>query len=280
MAERIELMNAKHLICLDLDGTLLTDEKTVSPYTKNILQQLKEQGHEVMISTGRPYRASEIYYNELGLDSPIVNFNGAFIHHPKDDTFKVVHEPLDLSIAKAIFEQLEDLNIQNIIAEVKDHIYFHYHDEYLFHGFTMGNPVVQNGDLNLTLQEEPTSILIQAEEEHVPAIREHLSDVYAEQLEHRRWGAPYPVIEIVKKGINKAVGIQYVSETLGIKQEHIIAFGDEDNDFEMIEYAGTGIAMANAIQELKLRADEVTLSNNEDGIGVFLARYFNLEGRT
>ncbi|TDM13350.1 Cof-type HAD-IIB family hydrolase [Macrococcus bovicus] len=272
-------MNDKHLICLDLDGTLLTDEKTISPYTKHVLERLREEGHEVMISTGRPYRASETYYNELGLDSPIVNFNGAFIHHPKDDDFKGVHTPLDLSIARAIFEQLEDLNIQNIIAEVKDHVYFHYHDEYLFQGFTMGNPVVKNGNLNLILQEGPTSILIQAEDEHVPAIREHLSHVYAEQVEHRCWGAPYPVIEIVKKGINKAVGIQYVSEKLGINQKNIIAFGDEDNDFEMIEYAGTGVAMANAIQELKMRADKVTLSNNEDGIGVFLADYFNLEGR-
>lgn len=269
-------MTDKHLICLDLDGTLLTDDKTISSFTKQILTQLKQDGHEVIISTGRPYRASEIYYQELGLDAPIINFNGAFIHHPSDDTFKAVHTPLDLNIARDIFRQVENLNIQNIIAEVKDHVYFHYHDELLFQGFNMGDPVVKSGDLSISLQEGPTSILIQAEEEYVPAIREHLSAVYAEQIEHRRWGAPYPVIELVRKDINKAVGIQYVSEYLDIKQKNIIAFGDEDNDFEMIEYAGTGVAMDNAIQALKEKADVMTLSNNDDGIGVFLADYFNL----
>ncbi|GGA98969.1 HAD family phosphatase [Macrococcus hajekii] len=269
-------MTEKHLICLDLDGTLLTDDKTVLPYTKQILAQLKKEGHEVIISTGRPYRASESYYHELGLDAPIVNFNGAFIHHPTDDSFKEVHSPLDLDIARDIFKHVEHLNIQNIIAEVKDNVFLHYHDELLFEGFSMGNPIVKSGDLSMNLQECPTSILIQAEEQHVPAIRAHLSDVYAEQIEHRRWGAPYPVIELVRTGISKAVGIQYISEYLNIKQENIIAFGDEDNDFEMIEYAGTGVAMGNAIQALKEKADTITLSNDEDGIGQFLAQYFNI----
>ena len=75
----------KHLIVLDLDGTLLTDQKTISKRTKNTLLKAKENGHEVMIATGRPYRASEVYYKELSLSTPIVNFNGAFVHHPLDN---------------------------------------------------------------------------------------------------------------------------------------------------------------------------------------------------
>ena len=62
----------KHLICLDLDGTLLTDEKTITPYTKEVLTTLKQQGHELMISTGRPYRASVPYYKELKMDSQLI----------------------------------------------------------------------------------------------------------------------------------------------------------------------------------------------------------------
>ena len=78
----------KYLICLDLDGTLLTDDKTISPYTKKVLNELKTKGHEIMISTGRPYRASQPYYTELGMTTPVVNFNGAFVHHPHDFNFK------------------------------------------------------------------------------------------------------------------------------------------------------------------------------------------------
>ncbi|KAA1042578.1 HAD family phosphatase [Macrococcus equipercicus] len=267
-------MTDKHLICLDLDGTLLTDDKIISPYTRTIIQTLIKDGHEVIISTGRPYRASQIYYQELGLASPIVNFNGAFVHHPGNMTFKTIHETLDLNIAQEIFSQVKQLNIQNVIAEVKDNVFFHYHDQYLFDGFTMGNPLVTTGDLTTNLTEGPTSILIQAEEKYIPSIRQHLSEIYAESIEHRRWGAPYPVIEIVKKGINKAVGVKYVAEYFGISRENIIAFGDEDNDNEMIEYAGMGLAMGNAIQPLKELADQVIGTNNEDGIGKFLNQYF------
>src|SRR5690625_362862 len=122
----------KHLICLDLDGTLLTHEKKISPYTKKVLMHLKEMGHEIMISTGRPYRASEPYYRELEMSTPVVNFNGAFVHHPQDLYFKTVHEELDLEVAKEIVDRVPDLNIQNIIAEVMDNVYIHYHDEVLF----------------------------------------------------------------------------------------------------------------------------------------------------
>lgn len=72
-------MKNRYLIALDLDGTLLKDDKTISEKTIKVLNKVKEEGHVVMISTGRPYRASELYYKQLDLDTPIVNFNGAFI---------------------------------------------------------------------------------------------------------------------------------------------------------------------------------------------------------
>ena len=67
--------------------------------------------------------------------------------------------------------------------------------------------------------------------------------MHAEVIDHRRWGAPWHIIEIVKSGLNKAVGIQKVADYYQIDQKNIIAFGDEDNDLEMIEYAGVGVAM-------------------------------------
>lgn len=266
----------KHLICLDLDGTLLTDEKKISPYTKKVLLELKALGHEYIISTGRPYRSSQAYYTELEMTTPVVNFNGAFIHHPGDLYFKTVHEELDLEVANAIVERVPDLNIKNIIAEVKDNVYIHYHDPVLFDAFSMGNPQVKVGNLVQNIEAGPTSILIQADEPEVPGIRKALDDLFAETVEHRRWGAPYPVIEIVKKGINKAVGVDYVRGYLGIDQNHIIAFGDEDNDTEMIQYAAHGVAMGNAIEEVKDAAGHITLTNNNDGIGKFLNDFFDL----
>ncbi|MEK4083291.1 Cof-type HAD-IIB family hydrolase [Psychrobacillus sp. FSL K6-1415] len=266
----------QHLIVLDLDGTLLTDEKVISAKTKNILQQAKNEGHEVMIATGRPYRSSEMYYKELGLSTPIVNFNGAFVHHPRNSSWKTLHTPIDLKVVKQVVEAVESYSIKNMLAEVLDDVYLHYHDEKILSAFSLGNPQVTTGDLKSLLKTDPTSLLIHAEEDSVDLVRQHLRDVHAEVIDHRRWGAPWDVIEIVKHGLNKAVGLSHVSEYLNIPQERIIAFGDEDNDLEMIEYAGVGVAMGNAIRPLKTIANEVTLSNNEDGIAELLIERLNL----
>lgn len=265
-----------HLIVLDLDGTLLTDEKVISEKTLHTLFKAREQGHEIMIATGRPYRASEVYYHQLKMQTPIVNFNGAFVHHPMDSNWKSIHEPIDLRVVNEVIDALHDYKFYNIIAEVMDDVYLHYHDEKLLDIFSFGKPHVTTGDIRNYLKTDPTSLLIHAKEEDVPSIRQHLHDVHAEVIDHRRWGAPWHVIEIVRSGLNKAVGLAHVSKYLNIPQQNIIAFGDEDNDLEMIEYAGTGVAMGNAISQLKNIANEVTSSNNEDGIAEFLQERLNL----
>ncbi|WP_019412713.1 Cof-type HAD-IIB family hydrolase [Paenisporosarcina sp. TG20] len=265
-----------HLIVLDLDGTLLTDEKIISEKTLHTLFKAREQGHEIMIATGRPYRASEVYYQQLKMQTPIVNFNGAFVHHPTDQTWKPIHEPIKLEIVKEVIDAVHDYKFFNIVAEVKDDVYLHYHDEKLLDIFSFGKPNVTTGDIRNYLKADPTSLLIHAEEHEVSAIRQHLHDVHAEVIDHRRWGAPWHVIEIVRSGLNKAVGLSHVAKYLNIPQQRIIAFGDEDNDLEMIEYAGTGVAMGNAIDPLKNIANELTASNNEDGIAHFLQERLNL----
>ena len=116
-----------YLICLDLDGTLLNDNKEISPYTKQVLTELQQCGHYVMIATGRPYRASQMYYHELNMSTPVVNFNGAFVHHPKANDFKVIHEVLDVEISKNIITALQQSHITNIIAEVKDYVFINSH---------------------------------------------------------------------------------------------------------------------------------------------------------
>ncbi len=260
----------EHLIVLDLDGTLLTDEKKISALTKETLLKAKEAGHQVMIATGRPYRASQLYYQELSLTTPIVNFNGALIHHPKNPMWKTIHTTVDLSVVHDVVESVHKYEYDNLIAEVMDDVYLHREDEGVLQLLHMGNPNILTGDLKNTLKEDPTSLLIQADDVNTPIIRKHLQDVHAELIEHRRWGAPFPIIEIVHKGLSKAVGIDYIAKEMGIPRERIIAFGDEDNDLEMIEYAGVGVAMSNGIDDLKSIANEITLSNNEDGIGKFL----------
>ncbi|SIT68939.1 Cof-type HAD-IIB family hydrolase [Edaphobacillus lindanitolerans] len=267
----------QHLIVLDLDGTLLTDEKVISTKTEQALMAAKAEGHLVMIATGRPYRASEPYYRQLGLDLPIVNFNGAFVHHPKDRSWKTIHEPISLPVVGDVMESIQEFNFHNIVAEVQDDVYVHQHDEKLLNIFTMGDPKVTVGDLRSYLKDNPTSLLIHPDAKDADRIRERLGEVHAEAVDHRRWGAPWHVIEIIRHGLNKAVGLSAVAGWVGVPRDRIIAFGDEDNDLEMIEYAGTGVAMGNAIDDLKTIADEVTGTNNEDGIAAVLEERLKLK---
>lgn len=267
----------QHLIVVDLDGTLLTDEKKISDKTFQTLMKAKAAGHIVMIATGRPYRASEMYYHQLGLTTPIINFNGAYVHNPSDANWQTIHDPINLSVVNEVVEALTDFSFHNIIAEVKDEVYLHYHDEKLLNMFLFGSPNVTTGDIRNYLKHDPTSLLIHATEEQMQPIRDHLDKVHAELIDHRRWGAPYDVIEIVKNGLSKAVGLQHVHRELFIPKDRIIAFGDEDNDLEMLEYAGIGVAMGNAIAPLKAIANEQTENNNEDGIAKFLIERLKLE---
>ncbi|RKQ18846.1 HAD family phosphatase [Oceanobacillus bengalensis] len=269
----------RHLIALDLDGTLLTDKKEISERTKQTILKAMDDGHIVVIATGRPHRASIHYYHELGLTTPMVNFNGALIHHPTDKKWDALHNPMPIRTARKIVDACYDLDVYNILAEVMDDVYLDQYDEKIIEIFqeTEKDTPFNIGSLKHKLKDDPTSLLIHPKEDHILQLRNHLTEYHAELIEHRKWGAPWNIIEIVKKGMNKAVGLQKVSTYFGIPKERIIAFGDEDNDLEMIEYAGVGVAMGNAINELKHVAKHVTHTNEQDGIGVFLEDYLKMK---
>ncbi|MGP4082225.1 Cof-type HAD-IIB family hydrolase [Pseudalkalibacillus sp. R45] len=272
-------MSQPYLIAVDLDGTLLKDDKTVSVHTKSILQQAMDNGNHVVISTGRPFRGSEQYYHELGLSTPIINFNGAFIHHPKSPEWGRFHSPMEIDVAKEIVETCLEFDVKNVIAEVLDDVYLHREDEFIINSFLIEKANLNVGHLIHALPHNPTSLLVRPQDHHVKELRELLKAKHAEVIDHRVWGAPWNIIEVVKAGLNKAVGLKQVAESMNVPQERVIAFGDEDNDLEMIEYAGHGIAMGNAIPELKNIANGVTKTNEEDGIAYFLEDLLSLKER-
>ncbi|PYZ93545.1 phosphatase [Salipaludibacillus keqinensis] len=266
-----------HLIAIDLDGTLLSDEKTISPKNRSTLFKLRELGHQVVIATGRPYRASKAYYQQLALDTPMVNFNGAFVHHPSaPETFKTIHTPLEKETAKTIIDTCETFRVKNIMVEVMDDYYLRYMNKGFAEVFTLNQSPSDHGNLHHLIKNDPTSLLIHPNDEQHHQLKELLANAHAEVIEQRSWGAPWHVIEIVKAGLNKAVGLKEISAHLNIPQERVIAFGDENNDLEMLEYAGCGVAMGNAIDELKSVANEETSTNELDGVATFLEEFFSV----
>lgn len=271
----------RHLIALDLDGTLLNSDHKISKKNKQAIFQAINKGHIVVIATGRPSRASMQYYQQLQLKTPMVNFNGALVHHPTNSRWKSSHTPMQQRIALKIVDACYELEVPNIMAEVQDDVFLDQYDEKIIHFFQALEAEEQQtkvtiGSLRKKLADDPTSLLIAPTEEQVDILQEELNNSHAEFIEHRNWAAPWNIIEIVRKGIHKAVGLKKIADYFGIPKERIIAFGDEDNDLEMIEYAGVGVAMDNAIDELKNIAKHITDSNEESGVGNFLMEYLNL----
>lgn len=118
-------------------------------------------------------------------------------------------------------------------------------------------------------------MLIHAKEEDVPDIRAYLSDVHAEVIDHRRWAAPWHVIEIIKSGMNKAVGLKKSAITTRspLSASSLSAMKIMT---EMLAFAGCGVAMENGIDSVKQIADTTTFSNEEDGVSRFLKQHFSL----
>ncbi|MGY4689503.1 Cof-type HAD-IIB family hydrolase [Salibacterium sp. K-3] len=266
----------KHLIVLDLDGTLLKEDKTISTRTYKTLREARKAGHMIAIATGRPYRASKMYYQQLGLDTPIVNFNGAYVHHPGDPSFPVHHSPLNLETARTIIDTCRAFQVKNIMAEVVDDVFLDDYDETFLDMFALRTEPTASGNLKNILRTGPTSLLVYPQLEHAEELRRLISGEHAQGIEQRSWGAPHHMIEIISTGNNKAAGLEKTARYCGVSMEHVIAFGDEDNDIEMLSEAGTGVAMGNAAPEAKQAAAEVTLSNEEEGIAIFLEERLQL----
>lgn len=271
----------QHLIALDLDGTLLTDDKKISAHTQQIIKQVIDDGHIVVIATGRPNRASIQYYHTLGLQTPMINFNGAFTHHPLDEHWGVFHHPIPYEKALEMMDACATFNVENILAEVRDQAYLDQHNQFIIDVFKEGqDPKAPSaftiGRVQDHLKTDPTSLLIQPKDDNIVPLRNFL-DGYVDLIEHRHWGAPYHIVEITKKGIHKAFGLKKVADYFQIPRERIIAFGDEDNDLEMIDYAGIGVAMENGIDELKSIANYTTNTNEQNGVSTFLEEFLNIK---
>lgn len=267
----------QHLIAIDLDGTTLNNQSRLTQFTIETLRKLDNLGHLVMIVTGRPYRNSIDIYNEMNINSPMVNFNGAYCHHPKKKHWlPAYHEELDKEIAFELFAHQDDLDINLLIAEGRDRLFtssMNLPDSPFFPKDQA--EISQLNRANLT--QNPTALTIMCDVEKQKNIEGRIMARYGRDVSVRTWGGVLPILEVVRQGINKAVAVEKVSDFYHIPNKNILAFGDENNDLEMLQYAGLGVAMKNATDEIKGIANTQTeLTNDEDGLAHFLLDYFDL----
>lgn len=270
------LLNKK-LIAIDLDGTTLNQDSMITSKTKETLKKAINAGHHVSIATGRPFRMSHQFYQQLELTTPMVNFNGALVHIPNQHWDGERETLINREIAFEILSQKKQLNLDFIAAENRDTFFidsFDFFDEKIF---ASSRPGEKNLLSPKNLTTNPTSLLVRTDKRFAGAVSAELTRQFGSYVDVRTWGGPTAILEIVSKGIQKAKGVQEIANYLSIDQKDVIAFGDEHNDLELLDYAGWGVAMANGTDQLKGIANDVTpLSNQEDGLAVYLEKLFKL----
>ena len=267
----------QQLIAIDLDGTTLNNKSQLSQLTIRTLRLLSEQGHLVSIVTGRPFRNSADLYRQLNIQAPMVNFNGALCHFPgQPNWLPAYHQDLDREIAFELFANQEELAIELLMAEGRDRLYTS----------SLQLPDSPYYPIDLakvdklsreSLTYNPTALTIFSAEEKQKIIEQNINQAYGDYVSVRTWGGELSVLEVVHKGINKAIGVQRIADFYRIPQANILAFGDEENDLEMLEFAGTGVAMKNGRSSVKAVANEETeFSNDQDGLARHLIERFSL----
>lgn len=269
-------MNQK-LIAIDLDGTTLNNNSELTEETIQTLQALDKQGHKIAIVTGRPYRSSKEIYSQLNLGGPIANFNGALCHIPdQPDWDGQYHITLDTDFVLDLVSFIETLPVDYLMVEGTELMYsntrqlpdspYYPKDQQAL----LITPTTQ-------LKEKATAVALFSDVALQDDIKTKILNRYNHQIEVRTWGGSFPCLEVVTSGIHKAKAVEHLSRYYNIPREDILAFGDEDNDMEMIQYAGVGVAMKNGIDELKAVADVITpFSNDENGLAKYLQDYFKL----
>ena len=261
-------MNYK-LIAMDFDGTLLRDDKTISENTKNILKLYKDLGYLIVGVTARTLKSAKDVI-PLDIFNYLIINNGVSIYNV-DSNEMIYQGNIDKDTAKAITEEIESFCEQ--IDYVTDNMYYIY---------------INKKNSNLDFIRDISSI--EEIDEPVARMNAFLKDIdkvkdYYELISTKYDNVNCFIMQdsdsinkwlvINPKGVNKANTLNELGKIENISLDEMIFFGDGLNDLEVIAEVGLGVAMGNALEEIKEKAREVTETNNEDGIVKFLDRKIN-----
>lgn len=264
---------AYKLIAMDLDGTLLNDQKVITEKTKAALMAAQNKGIRLALASARP--SPGLFRERDALD--MQNFNGILMSYNGGrivdaETGKVLFETsMDLQETKQVLRQLEKLPVTPILDDGAK-FYVTDKDGYKVDYECRNNNMIcsEVGNLADFLTFAPIKILMSVQPEELPIVQKQIAAFLPESLTVVQTAAFY--LEIIPKVINKGQGIRDICKVLGMEPAEVIAFGDAENDIPMLRAAGMGVAMGNAQETVKAAADMVTLSNNDDGIAAALEK--------
>lgn len=251
------------LLCTDLDGTLLDDQRYVSPENTTAIEYFKKEGGKFTFVTGRVPRGARLMLDFIHPNAPVVAFNGAGIYD-FDDNKLLWGLYLDESAKSAIAYVEERVPGLGLAICTDENVHFSKMNEWVDAYFKAENLPLDTTPY-MEIQEQWKKGLFIADSSDMPKIRQVIAESPFSQMYDFVQSSPN-YYEILPKGATKGTGLRRLTELLGIDKEKVIAVGDNENDIPMIKEAKVGIAVANAIDDLKDAADIVTVSNNEHAI--------------
>ncbi len=258
------------LVCTDLDGTLLSSNKTVSAENVEAIEYFKREGGLFAFVTGRPASCVTDVYRAVRPNAPFGCFNGVGLYDGEAHRYVWTQE-----ISRDVLEQVEYVaaRVPGIGIQINtfDNIYFYKENASMerFREITgvPKLPIARCEDVR-----EPLAKIVFGDQNEA-----HIEQAMALLAAHPR-AAEFDYVrsertlcEILPKGINKGVVLSRLAEHVGVSMSHVVALGDYNNDIEMLRTAGVGVAVANAVPAAREAADRVTVSNDEHAIARVIA---------
>ena len=274
----------KRMLFMDLDGTLLNDQKEITPGNRQALELALDRGHGVIITTGRPLKSAMDQAHKLGMDKPgcyLIAYNGAVIYDWGRQK-QIFVRTLSIPTVLRVFDYVNPLGIHiqtydqwTVLVEPRCD------DEAVrrYCGLIrMEHQVI--GDVHTDLKEEPVKALVIDfyDKTGLLQVEQWLKENLSDQVDCFFSCDQY--LEVVPKGMSKGEAVAMLCRMMDVDIRNAVAVGDAANDLSMIAMAGIGVAMANGTGEVKAIADYVTRhDNNHDGIAEVVARFFPEEVR-
>ncbi len=258
------------LLACDLDGTLMDETFTFTPRVQAAVARALARGVAVTLATGRAYPSTLPFAQQLGITLPLICTQGGLIQHPISG--EVLHQAL---IPLALAHEIVALSRQHgwhLSLYVNDEVYltgFQYPRS--FYDQMFGLPMHLVSDLSAVLDRPPAKFIVIAEPEQADAILPELRQRFAGRLRivrsHRNFVEGNPL------DASKGQALARLAARLGIAQAQTAAIGDNDNDADMLAWAGLGMAMGNADPQLKAVADVILPPVEKDGVAVAIEQY-------
>lgn len=258
------------LVALDVDGTIVDSDNELSDPVRDAIVAIRDAGIETVISTGRAINGVMDTVGKLGFDRGLaVASNGAVVFRYSDDDV----DPVEV-IHSVTFDASDA--VRRVLEEVPDAIVA---VEQVGSGFRVNRPFPEAefsdqwviDDIETLIAEPVTRVVIRSTD-HTPA--EFTAIVHDLGLTGTNYFIGYSAwLDLAPEGVSKASGLDVVCERLGFTAADVLAVGDGNNDLEMLQWAGRGVAMGQSPDRVKAVADAVTGSIDEDGLATELQRY-------